>query len=113
MSLQLPKPPVGVTSTLILVALDGVWGAGEIASVGLAVPVLSASIFVLCGVTVTFLQRFIEGDGWGASVAKGLACGILAGVPFPVMGTGAGVGLLGWAGLRQLGGGEEKKEESR
>lgn len=108
--MNVPKAPISAISAAILVALDSVWGAGELGATStvvgaVSVPFLSASVFFLCFLTVTFLQRYIEGDGWGASLAKGLACGVLAGVPFPVMGTASGAALLGWAGLHRLGAG--------
>jgi len=111
--MNLPKAPLGAVSAAILVALDSIWGTAELGATAsivgsVGVPFLAASVFVLCGTTVTFLQRYVEGDGWGASIAKGLACGILAGVPFPVMGTGAGAVLLGWAGINRLGGGKSE-----
>jgi hypothetical protein len=111
----IPKPPISAVSAAILVALDSVWGAGELGAtatvVGTAsVPFLSFSLGLLCFLTVTFLQRFIEGDGWGAALAKGLACGVLAGVPLPIMGTGLGAALLGWAGLRGLTKGNAQEE---
>jgi hypothetical protein len=111
---DIPKPPIGAVSAAILVALDSVWGAGELGAAAsvvgsVGIPFMMASVGALCFVTVTFLQRFTEGDSWGAAVAKGLACGVLAGLPFPVMGTGAGAILLGWLGLHRLGGGESKQ----
>jgi hypothetical protein len=48
-----------------------------------------------------FVQRYLAKDDWGASVAKGLVMGIIAGVPFPVTGTAIGAILLGWAGASQ------------
>ncbi len=34
-------------------------------------------------------------------MAKGVAMGVIAGVPFPVTGTAFGVPLLAWAGLHE------------
>ncbi|PWH14704.1 MAG: hypothetical protein DDG60_07310 [Anaerolineae bacterium] len=52
--------------------------------------------------TIALVQRFIAKDEWGASLAKELVMGIVAGVPYPVAGTLVGVPLLAWSGLRQL-----------
>lgn len=112
---DIPKPPIGPVSAVILTTLDGLWGAGELGAAStvvgaVSIPFLSVSVGALCFFTVSFLQRYVEGDSWGAALAKGFACGVLAGVPFPVMGTGAGAVLLGWTGLSRLTGGSESKQ---
>ena len=48
--------------------------------------------------TTMLVQRYLAKDSWGASVAKGLVMGIIAGVPFQVTGTAVGIPLLAWAG---------------
>ena len=48
-----------------------------------------------------FVQRYLAKDEWGASIAKGLVMGIIAGVPFQVTGTAIGLPLLAWAGLHE------------
>lgn len=113
---MIPKAPISAISAAILIALDGVWGTAEVGATStvvgsVSVPFLSASVFALCFLTVTFLQRFVDKDEWGSALAKGLACGILAGVPFPVMGTTTGAALLGWTGIRQLSSGNSEKTE--
>jgi hypothetical protein len=59
-------------------------------------------IFITCTVSVTLTQHFIAQENWGESLAKGFALGILAGVPYPIMGTGAGIIILAMSGLRGL-----------
>jgi hypothetical protein len=61
----------------------------------------SLSVGVVGTVTTTLVQHYLSKDNWGASVAKGLVMGIIAGVPFQVSGTAVGAILLGWAGLSQ------------
>jgi hypothetical protein len=91
-------------SAWITILLDLLWLAIEIPEtlsvVGLAL-LLPTSVFVglLCFAAVTAVQRFLAGDPWGAAAAKGLVLGIAAGLPYPVVGTAAGVSLLAWARL--------------
>jgi hypothetical protein len=47
------------------------------------------------------VQRYLAKDEWGASIAKGLVMGIVAGVPYPIAGTVVGAPLLVWAGIHQ------------
>jgi hypothetical protein len=63
----------------------------------ITVPLIAATGFL----TTMFVQRYLAKDSWGASVAKGLVMGIIAGVPFSVMGTASGGILLAWAGLHE------------
>ena len=50
---------------------------------------------------VELVSLYLAKDGWGASIAKGLVMGIIAGVPFQVTGTAVGIPLLAWAGLHE------------
>lgn len=52
--------------------------------------------------TVTLVQHFVAGEKWGSSIAKGMVFGIIAGVPYPVVGTVVGTPLLVWAGIHQF-----------
>ncbi len=103
----IPHPPVHFFSAMAIIALDMIWGGfegGAVASILgiLALPFLSMMIFGIAFLTVAFTQYYVARDGLGASIAKGLVLGILAAVPFPIMGTAVGVPLLAWSGLKQL-----------
>ncbi len=93
----IPSPPIHFLAALATILLDWLWGIPDLSVI------LIPLIMVLAGstgfLTVTLIQRFVAGDPWGAAVAKGLAMGIVAGVPFMVTGTAVGSLLLGWAGL--------------
>ena len=85
-------------SILVTVALDLVWslfeGGSTASFVGiLLLPFLSGTIFIASFGAVTLIQRFGSGDEWSSALTKGLALGILAAVPFSV------VGMIGAAGL--------------
>ncbi len=100
-------PPLHILAALATVALDWVWFLVELpATVSLAflptlVP-LALVLGLLDVAVVTLVQRFLAGESWGRAAAKGLAMGIIAGVPYPVFGTIIGVPLAAWAGVREV-----------
>ena len=99
-----PPAPVHPLSSLVTIAIDQVWGIGELGAtatgVGVAaLPVLIVTSAAVCFVAVGLIQRYVDGDAWGAALSKALAMGVLAGVPYQFVGTAAGAVLLGWAGI--------------
>ncbi len=98
--------PVHFLSAFATIALDGIWGLVEMSPLSLAaLPAMIPAMFGLgglCALTVTFVQHFVDKDGWGASIAKGLVLGIAAGVPFPIVGTAIGAPLLVWSGVQEI-----------
>lgn len=91
-----PPAPIHPLAALATIVLDNVFGWMDLVPGAM----LGTSLLVggLGFVTTLFVQRYLAKDEWGASVAKGLVMGVLAGVPFQVTGTAVGVILLGWAG---------------
>jgi len=96
----IPPAPIHPLAALATLVLDNVFGIFEIVDPFLLI-LTSVSVGVIGAVTTMFVQRHLAKDGWGASVAKGLVMGIIAGVPFQVAGTAVGAILLGWAGASQ------------
>jgi hypothetical protein len=94
-----PPAPIHPMAALITIVLDNIFGVIEI--IPGAVILTSISVGVLGAVTTAFIQRYLAKDEWGPAVAKGLVMGIIAGVPFQVVGTAIGVPLLAWAGLHE------------
>jgi len=103
----IPDPPIHPLSAFVTIVLDGLWFLLE-AGVTMSVAALAALLPIigiagLTGfVTVSLIQRFVARDEWGAAVAKGLAMGVVAAAPYPVLGTVLGGVLLGWAGTQGL-----------
>ncbi len=95
-----PSAPIHPLAALATLVLDNVFGVVEIADPFLLL-ITGLSVGVIGTVTVTLVQRFMAKETWGTSVAKGLVMGIIAGVPYQVSGTAAGVVLLGWAGAHE------------
>ena len=96
----IPPAPVHPLAALVTVVLDNVFGVIELVD-PLTILLTSLTVGVLGTVTTMFVQRYLAKDSWGASVAKGLVMGIVAGVPFQVTGTAVGIPLLAWAGLHE------------
>ena len=97
---SIPPAPIHPLAALATLVLDNVFGVFEIID-PLSLVLTSVSVGVLGAVTTMFVQRYLAKDSWGASVAKGLVMGIIAGVPFQVTGTAVGIPLLAWAGLHE------------
>lgn len=95
----IPPAPVHPLAALTTIVLDNVFGWIDI--VPGALLITSLTVGSIGFLTTAFVQRFLAKDDWGASIAKGLVMGVVAGVPFQVTGTAAGGMLLAWAGLHE------------
>jgi hypothetical protein len=96
----IPPAPIHPLAALTTLVLDNVFGVVEIVD-PLILALTSVSVGVIGGVTTMFVQRYLSKDSWGASIAKGLVMGVIAGVPYQVAGTAIGIPLLTWAGLHE------------
>ena len=96
----IPPAPVHPLAALATIVLDNVFGVIELVD-PFTIILTSVSVGVLGTVTTMLVQRYLAKDSWGASIAKGLVMGIIAGVPFQVTGTAVGIPLLAWAGLHE------------
>ncbi len=91
----IPPAPIHPLAALATIVLDNVFGVVEFVD-PLAIIFTSIGVGALGTVTTMLVQRYLAKDSWGASVAKGLVMGIIAGVPFQV--TGTAVGDPAWLG---------------
>ena len=96
----IPPAPVHTLAALATIVLDNVFGVIELVD-PLTIILTSVTVGVVCTVATTLVQRYLAKDVWGASLAKGLVMGIIAGVPFQVTGTAVRIPLLAWAGLHE------------
>ncbi len=104
---EITAPPLHVLSSLTTVALDWVWFMVELPatlSIGLLPTLLPLSVVlgVVNLAAVTLIQHFLDNESWGVALAKGVAMGIVAGLPYPVFGTAIGAPLALWGGFREL-----------
>jgi hypothetical protein len=97
---HIPGPPIHPMAAFATIALDGFFAVFEVLD-PLLLFFISAFIGILGFSATTLAQRFLAKDGWGTAVAKGLVMGIVAGVPYPIVGTVIGTPLLVWAGVHQ------------
>ena len=100
----LSASPIHGLGALVTLTLDWLWLGVELPATLTGPGLLLVSMIsgVICTAAVTLIQRYLAGEAWGAAGAKGLAMGILAGVPYPITGTIAGLPLLAWSGLDSL-----------
>jgi len=98
------KPPVHLLSAFVTILLDWLWTVFELPATltGVGLIFTSLALGLLCSVIVCLVQRFVDNDDWGAAAAKGLVMGVVAGVPYPVMGTVVGGPLLAWSGIKSF-----------
>lgn len=96
----IPPAPIHPLAALATITLDNIFSMFEIFDPLLLV-LTSVTVGVVGTVSTMLVQHYLSKDGWGASIAKGMVMGIMAGVPFQVVGTAVGVPLLAWAGLHE------------
>jgi hypothetical protein len=108
-SRSINPPPIHPLAAFATIALDGIFFFFFLETVN---PLAALGIGALGFATVTMVQRFLDNDGWGAALAKGLVMGIVAGVPYPVAGTAVGLPLLAWAGLSRWSSGNNQLVDS-
>jgi hypothetical protein len=92
-----PPAPIHPLAAVTTLVLDNIFGWIEIVD-PLALLLTCFTVGGAGFLATLLVQRYLARDGWGASAAKGLVMGILAGVPFQVTGSAVGAILLGWAG---------------
>lgn len=96
----IPPAPIHPLAALLTLVLDNVFGVLEFVD-PLAILFTSVILAIVGTLCTTLIQRYLAQEEWGKAVAKGVAMGVIAGVPFSVTGTAFGVPLLAWAGLHE------------
>jgi hypothetical protein len=94
------EPPIHTLSALLLVAVDNLWLLADWAALLWAITIPLS--FLSVAVPVYFIQRHMRGDSRGRAVAVSSLLGVVAAVPFSVTGSGVGLALLGYSGLRKI-----------
>ncbi|GLU31197.1 hypothetical protein WKR88_15790 [Trinickia caryophylli] len=107
---QLGKSPVHLLAAIVTVAMDKLWDM-LLLDMGKALPpyekarfYLGAGMVLLIATTIStaLTQHCIEKDPLGMALAKGVAMGILAGLPYSFSTTEMGLVFIGWSGINEL-----------
>ncbi len=85
-----------------ILGFDWLLFSGNVATGGMGTLPIALLGFVLGGVGTAVAQYKLGRDSLGASVLKGLAGGVLVGIPTPLAGTFAGAAILSVSGLGAL-----------
>ena len=95
-----PRPLIHPLSAALLIAVDGLWTLADWAVLawGMTIPLSFLSVCI----PTYLIQKHINGDQGGRSLAIGTFLGVLAAVPTPITGTVVGGIVLALAGLRSL-----------
>lgn len=86
---------------LWILALDWLLFSSNVASAGLATPIIVVLGFLLGGAGTWFLQRRIAGDRLWKAAVKAFAAGVAVGLPWPLAGTLIGGWVLLAAGINK------------
>ncbi len=89
-------------SAIITIATDVVFFGADVITLGLDLPVSIALAGSLTLIATFLVQKFINNDNIGESLAKSVFLGIAAGIPFPIAGGVVGLFILGSAGLKNF-----------
>jgi len=107
---EISKSPVHLLSSLVTLASDKLWDVLLLDMVK-TMPLESKEWFylhvgllllVIVGVSTTLSQWWIDKDDPRMALAKGLAMGILAGLPYSFGTSEMGLIFIGWSGINEL-----------
>ncbi|MBX9297600.1 hypothetical protein [Chromobacterium piscinae] len=107
---ELGKSPVHLLSAIVALASDKLWDV-MLLDMAKAMPLpdrirffLLAGLLLLLFTTLSaaLTQRWVDKDEPGAALAKGLAMGVLAGLPYSFGSTELGLIFIGWSGINEL-----------
>lgn len=86
----------------LILGLDWLLFSGTVVTAAVALPASVVAGFALGSVGTAIIQRKLGGDSRRKAILKGLAAGVVVGMPFPVAGTAVGGGVLMLSGLDRL-----------
>ena len=91
-------PLIHPWSAILLIVIDNLWLLADWAALLwiVTIPLSFLAVFI----PSYFIQKFVNGDATGRSLAVALFLAVMAAVPTPVTGTTVGTIALGFAGLR-------------
>ena len=107
---ELGKSPVHLLSAIVALAADKLWDLLLLDMAKTMALPDKIRFFLLAGLLLLLLtaasaaltQRWVAGDDAGMALAKGLAMGVLAGLPYSFGSTELGLIFIGWSGINEL-----------
>jgi hypothetical protein len=111
------RSPIHLLSALVTVSVDKLWER-MLLDMAKTMPLQEKeSFFLYVGLllliattlSITLTQYMVDKDTLGISLAKGLALGVLAGLPYSFSSTEMGLFFIGWSGINEL----QKQKETR
>jgi hypothetical protein len=107
---SLGKSPIHLLSALVTVSVDKLW---ELMLLDMAKTmslydkdrfflIVGLLLLTLTTVSTTLTQRLVDNDAPGTALAKGVAMGVLAGLPYSFSSTEMGLLFIGWSGINEL-----------
>jgi hypothetical protein len=87
-------------SGLAILLIDNAFFLGELATMGLSLPVTCLLAFLSTVVGVGLIQKLLAGNEWRPAIGKAVLGGIAAGLPFPIAGTLAGGIIMAVSGMK-------------
>ncbi|OQS11281.1 hypothetical protein B0T37_07495 [Chromobacterium violaceum] len=107
---ELGKSPIHLLSAIVALASDKLWDV-MLLDMAKTMPLPDKiRFFLLTGLLLLLLttssaaltQMWVDKDDAGMALAKGLAMGILAGLPYSFGSTELGLLFIGWSGINEL-----------
>jgi len=104
------RSPIHLLSALVTVSVDKLWERMLLDMVK-TMPLQDKERFLLyvglllliaTMLSITLTQYMVDNDTLGIAFAKGLALGVLAGLPYSFSSTEMGLFFIGWSGINEL-----------
>ncbi|APR37949.1 hypothetical protein [Paraburkholderia sp. SOS3] len=112
------RSPIHLLSALVTVSVDKLWERMLLDMVK-TMPLQDKERFLLyvglllliaTMLSITLTQYMVDNDTLGIAFAKGLALGVLAGLPYSFSSTEMGLFFIGWSGINEL---QKQQKEAR
>jgi hypothetical protein len=109
-SMEPARSPLNLVSAIVVVASDKLWDS-TLLEFARTLPLHEKERFVMVvalllwlatTTSVTLTQLWVDRDDLGPAIAKGVAMGILAALPYSLSATELGLIFFSWSGINKL-----------
>ncbi|MEK6291275.1 MAG: hypothetical protein V4793_07780, partial [Paraburkholderia tropica] len=107
---SLSRSPIHLLSALVTVSVDKLWDS-MLLDMAKTLPfeqkahfllIVALLLFVVTTLSTTLTQSRVDSDSPGVALAKGLAMGVLASLPYTFSATEMDLLFIGWSGINEL-----------